>query len=349
MKKTAFVLLAALLALSFSACGGAPDAMADTTGADTTTLETTMVDTTMVDTVTADTAPTAGGAAVYMTAEVTPEGLQAVYEALGTAPGDGDKVAVKVSTGEPPASNYLRRELIGDFVRELGGTYVECNTAYGGQRTATAMHYQVAADHGFEPIVLMDDEGDMEIPVEGGLRLKADLVGKKTGDFNFHVVLSHFKGHQMAGYGGALKQLSIGYGSFRGKNMIHSGGKSADTWAGAEQDAFLEAMADASKGVIGYIKNLEGGQLIYINVMNRLSVDCDCNGNPAEPDIHDIGILASLDPVALDKACLDLVYAAEGSESFIRRVEAQNGAHVIEAAEALGIGSSAYTLESVDG
>jgi uncharacterized Fe-S center protein len=287
-------------------------------------------------------------ATVYFTTDVSPEGLSAVYEALGIAPGEGDKVAVKVNTGEPPSSNYLRQELIGDFVKGLNGTYVECNTAYGGQRASAAMHYQVAADHGFEPIVLMDDDAEIEIPIEGGLRLETGTVGTHIGDFNFHIVLSHFRGHQIAGYGGALKQLSIGYGSFHGKNLIHTAGNNANQWFGGEQNEFLEAMADASKGVVNYVEGLDNGQIIFINVMNNLSIDCDCNGNPAEPDIHDIGILASTDPVALDQACIDLVYEAEGNESFVRRVEGQNGVHVIEAAEQIGLGSRTYDLIDIN-
>jgi uncharacterized Fe-S center protein len=210
------------------------------------------------------------------------------------------------------------------------------------------MHYQVAADHGFEPIVLMDDGGETEIPIEGGLQLETDTVGVHIADFNFHIVLSHFKGHQIAGYGGALKMLSIGYGSFHGKNLIHTAGNNANQWFGGDQDEFLEAMADASKGVVSYVKGLENGQIIFINVMNRLSIDCDCNGNPAEPDIHDIGILASTDPVALDQACMDLIYQAEGNESFVRRVEGQNGVHVIEAAEQIGLGSRTYDLIDIN-
>lgn len=285
---------------------------------------------------------------VYMTANMTPDGLQAVYEALGITPKATDKVAIKVSTGEPPASNYLRQDLIGDFAKGLNGTYIECNTAYGGQRASAAMHYQVAKDHGFDPIVLMDDEGEMEIPIEGGLVLKTDIVGTKIGDFNFHIVLSHFKGHAMAGYGGALKQLSIGYGTTKGKNLIHTGGKSATQFMGGDQTAFLESMADASKGVVSFVQGLEGGQILYINVMNRLSIDCDCNGRPSEPDIHDIGILASIDPVALDRACLDLIYQAEGNASFLRRVEQLNGAHVMAAAEQIGLGTQKYTLVNLD-
>lgn len=285
---------------------------------------------------------------VYMTSVISPKGLLAAYEALGIAPAEGDRVAIKVSTGEPPSSNYLRQELIGDFVKGLNGTYVECNTAYGGQRASTKMHYQVAADHGFEPIVLLDDDGDMEIPIEGGLQLETDIVGAHLADYNFHVELSHFKGHQMAGYGGALKQLSIGYATTVGKNLIHTGGNSTTQMFGGNQDEFTEAMADASKGVVDYILNMYDGQVIYINVMNRLSIDCDCDGSPAEPDIHDIGILASTDPVALDQACIDLIYKAEGNESFIRRLEGKNGIHVIEVAEQIGLGSRDYTLESLD-
>jgi uncharacterized Fe-S center protein len=186
----------------------------------------------------------------------------------------------------------------------------------------------------------------MEIPIDGGKHLTTDAVGSHFADFDFHIVLSHFKGHQIAGYGGALKQLSIGYGSFRGKNLIHTAGNNANQWFGGDQDEFLEAMADAAKGVVDYA-NAKGG-ILFINVMNRLSIDCDCNGNPAEPDIHDIGVLASTDPVALDQACLDLIYEADGNESFVRRVESQNGVHVIEAAEQIGLGSREYTLENID-
>jgi uncharacterized Fe-S center protein len=251
-------------------------------------------------------------------------------------------------TGEPPASNYLKPELIKDLVQLVNGTLVECNTAYGGRRASTAMHYQVAEDHGFTeiaPVVLMDDEGEMKIPIEGGKHLTTDTVGSHFADFDYHIVLSHFKGHQIAGYGGALKQLSIGYASFHGKNLIHTAGNNENQWFGGDQDEFLEAMADAAKGVV----DATNGNILFINVMNRLSIDCDCNGNPAEPDIHDIGVLASLDPVALDQACLDLIYEAEGNESFVRRVEGQNGAHVLGAAEEIGLGSRTYELISIDG
>jgi uncharacterized Fe-S center protein len=286
-------------------------------------------------------------AAVYMAPEISAKGLKAVYGALGIAPKEGDRVAVKVSTGEPPSSNYLRQDLIGDFVKGLNGTYVECNTAYGGQRASTNLHYEVAKEHGFEPIALLDAESEMEIPVSGGLQLKTATVGARMADYNFYVVLSHFKGHQMAGYGGALKQLSIGLASSTGKALIHSAGNSASDIFGGDQDDFLESMADASKAAVDYIRSLDGGQLVYINVMNRLSIDCDCNGNPAEPDIHDIGILASTNPVALDQACLDLIYKADGNESFVQRVESLNGVRTIEAAEQIGLDSRAYTIINV--
>ena len=234
---------------------------------------------------------------VYMTREITPEGLMAVYQALQWEP--QGRVAVKLSTGEPPASNYLRPELIAGLVQSLDGTIVECNTAYGGSRAETAMHYQVAEDHGFTAIAdfqILDEEGSMTLPVQGGTRLSENYVGAAFDDYDSYLVLSHFKGHSMAGYGGAIKNISIGLGSSEGKAWIHSAGSSRTNPWGGDQDAFLESMAEAGKSVSDYL----GDQIVYINVMNRLSVDCDCDGNPAEPDMHDIGILASTDPVALD-------------------------------------------------
>jgi uncharacterized Fe-S center protein len=345
------LLLLVLVASLFTACSSAGNNSGSQSiqqSSETNPSPATETDATSSDMPTKPVVEYAPAATVYMTTDITPEGLQAVYEALGITPNLDDKVAVKVTTGEPPASNFLRQELIGEFVKGINGTYVECNTAYGGQRANAAMHYQVAADHGFEPIVLMDDEGEQEIPVVGGLQLETNTVGSKLADFNFHVVLSHFKGHQIAGYGGALKMLSIGYGSFHGKNLIHTAGNNPNQWFGGDQDDFMESMADASKGVVDYINAMDGGQVIFINVMNRLSIDCDCNGHPSEPDIHDIGILASTDPVALDQACIDLIYKAEGNESFVRRVEAQNGVHVIEAAEQIGLGSRVYTTVIID-
>ena len=238
-----------------------------------------------------------GTPVVYMTQEITPEGLMAVYQALQWEP--QGRVAAKLSTGEPPASNYLRPELIAGLVQSLDGTIVECNTAYGGSRAETAMHYQVAEDHGFTAIAdfqILDEDGSMTLPVQGGTRLSENYVGAAFDDYDSYLVLSHFKGHSMAGYGGAIKNISIGLGSSEGKAWIHSAGSSLTNPWGGDQDAFLESMAEAGKSVSDYL----GDQIVYINVMNRLSVDCDCDGNPAEPDMHDIGILASTDPVALD-------------------------------------------------
>lgn len=287
-----------------------------------------------------------GTPVVYMTREITPEGLMAVYQALQWEP--QGRVAVKLSTGEPPASNYLRPELIAGLVQSLDGTIVECNTAYGGSRAETAMHYQVAEDHGFTAIAdfqILDEEGSMTLPVQGGTRLSENYVGAAFEDYDSYLVLSHFKGHSMAGYGGAIKNISIGLGSSEGKVWIHSAGSSRTNPWGGDQDAFLESMAEAGKSVSDYL----GNQIVYINVMNRLSVDCDCDGNPAEPDMHDIGILASTDPVALDQACIDLVYGAEDGQSLVNRIESRNGLHTLEHAQQIGLGSRSYELVSIDG
>ena len=291
----------------------------------------------------------ATGSVVYMTTDISPEGLMAVYEALRWTP--SGKVAVKLSTGEPPASNYLRPELIKDLVQSVDGTIVECNTAYGGSRAETAMHYQVAEDHGFTAIAdfqIQDEEGSMALPVEGGTRLTENYVGAAFADYDSYLVLSHFKGHAMAGFGGAIKNISIGLGSSEGKSWIHSGGTSLTSPWGGEQDAFLESMAEAGKSVSDYLGN--GEHIVYINVMNRLSVDCDCDGNPAEPDMHDIGILASVDPVALDQACIDLIYEQQDGDgaSLVSRIESRNGLHTLEHAEEIGLGSRTYELMSVD-
>lgn len=284
---------------------------------------------------------------VYMTTDISPEGLAAVYEALNWTP--TGNVAVKLSTGEPPASNYLRVELIGDLVRSFDSpTIVECNTAYGGSRAATAAHMQVAADHGYTSIAdvdILDAEGSSSIPVTGGSHLTENFVGSHFQNYDSYIVLSHFKGHAMAGFGGAIKNISIGLGSSEGKCWIHSGGTSRTSPWGGDQDAFLESMGEAGSAVV----NALDGQIVYVNVMNRLSVDCDCDGNPAEPDMHDIGILASTDPVALDQACVDLVYAAEDGASLIRRMESRNGIHTLEHAEDIGLGSRSYRLIGVGG
>lgn len=281
---------------------------------------------------------------VYFTDDISPEGLVRVYEALNWEP--SGKVAVKLSTGEPPYSNYLRPELIEDLVQKLDGTIVECNTAYGGSRAATAEHYQVAEDHGYTEIAdfqILDEYGSIEIPVNGGDRLTGDLVGAHFPDYESYVILSHFKGHAMAGYGGAIKNISIGLASSMGKVRIHSGGTSDTHWHDELHTEFLECMAEAGKGVSDYL----GDRIVYINVMNRLSIDCDCDGYPEEPDIHDIGILASTDPVALDQACLDLIWKAEGNERFINRVNELTGLHTLEHAEKVGLGSRSYQLEDI--
>lgn len=285
-----------------------------------------------------------GTSLVYMTTDISPQGLAAVYEALGASP--SGNIAIKLSTGEP-GSNYLRTDLIGEFVMSFDSpTIVECNTAYGGSRSNTAMHYQVAKDHGYTAIAkvdIMDEKGSMILPVEGGDNLTENYVGMHFGNYNYYIILSHFKGHAMAGYGGAIKNISIGIASSEGKAHIHSGGTGGNMWGG-DQDAFLESMAEAGKSVVDYLD----GNILYINVMNRLSVDCDCDGNPSEPDMHDIGILASFDPVALDQACVDLVYSAKDGQSLIRRIESRNGLHTLEQAEKIGLGSRNYKLVSVD-
>ena len=293
--------------------------------------------------------PESSDPVVFFTSDISPKGLMSVYEALGV--NLSGKVAVKLSTGEPPASNYLRPELIKDLVQSVDGTIVECNTAYGGSRAQTAMHYQVAKDHGFTDIAnfqILDENGSMTLPVSGGSVLKENYVGKAFADYDSYLILSHFKGHSMAGFGGAIKNISIGLGSSEGKAWIHSGGTSKKNAWGGKQDAFLEAMAEAGKSVADYLGN--GERIVYVNVMNRLSVDCDCDGHPAEPDMHDIGILASIDPVALDQACIDLIYAQKDAEgaSLVSRIESKNGLHTLEHAADIGLGSRAYKLVNIN-
>ena len=278
---------------------------------------------------------------VYFISDISPQSLVAAYEALGVSlPG---RVGVKMSTGESERSNYLRPALIADLIHLVNGTIVECNTAYGGSRASTAMHRQQAKDNGLLDVAeldILDEEGSMELPIPGGRRITVDYVGSHFANYDSYLVLSHFKGHAMAGFGGAIKNISIGFGSSMGKVWIHSGGtkKSGSIWG--EQDPFLEGMADAAKGVDTYM----GDNIVYISVMNRLSVDCDCDGNPAEPDMHDIGILASTDPLAIDQAAIDLVYAMPDSGSLISRIERQNGLHTLDAGEANSLGSRYYRL-----
>ena len=285
----------------------------------------------------------AGVSKVYMLKDITPQNMIRLYDALGRkAKG---KVAVKLSTGEPGGHNFLQPTLIKDLVKKVNGTIVECNTAYGGGRADTDSHLKAAADHGFTAIAkvdIMDADGEVALPVQGGKHLKEDFVGSHYLDYDFTVVLSHFKGHAMGGFGGALKNISIGIASSAGKAWIHTAGKTkTDLWNNLpEQDHFLESMAEAAKAVTTH----------YISVMNRLSVDCDCDSNPEEPKMADIGMLASLDPVALDKACVDLVYASPdpGRVHLIERMESRHGIHIVEHAEALGMGSQRYDLVSLD-
>jgi uncharacterized Fe-S center protein len=283
---------------------------------------------------------------VYFTGDISPAGLMTVYNALGQKPDNAavaqGKVAVKISTGEPPNSNYLRPELIKDLVQSVNGTIVESNTAYGGRRASTALHKQVARDHGFTAIAnvdILDEDGSVSLPVRGGSRLEENFVGSHFRNYDYYIVLSHFKGHAMSGLGGAIKNISIGIASSEGKSWIHTGGRSK-SGIGGDQTAFLDSMAEAGKAVVDSLN----GKILYINVMNRLSVDCDCNGNPAEPDMHDIGILASLDPVALDKACVDLVYAASDGRALIQRMESRNGIRTINHGAEIGLGSLQYEL-----
>ncbi len=289
--------------------------------------------------------PAADGSTVYFTHNVDSTALQAVFAAIGQNLGDG-RVGVKLSSGEPGGNHYLQPSLIEGLVSSVSGTIVECNTAYGGERSTTEAHYQVAADHGFSDIAdfqIMDEEGSLSLPVEGGHHLSEDLVGAAFRDYDGFLVLSHFKGHAMAGFGGALKNTSIGLASREGKLLIHSAGANRTSWQSAAQDAFLESMADACKAVLTAQPNM-----LFVNVMNNLSVDCDCDSNPAPPKMADIGILASTDPVALDQACVDLVYASDDdSADLIERMESRNGVHVLEAAQSLGVGSRAYELVEI--
>lgn len=288
---------------------------------------------------------------VYFFKEISSDNLVKIYEALGReAKG---KVAVKLSTGEPGGHNFLQPSLIKALVQKVNGTIVECNTAYGGGRADTESHLKAAADHGFTaiaPVVIMDAEGEVELPVEGGKHLKFDIVGKDFLNYDFTIILSHFKGHAMGGFGGAIKNMSIGIASSNGKAWIHSAGKTrvpAEAWKNlSEQDDFLESMAEAAKAVADHC----GDRILYISVANNLSVDCDCDASPEEPRMGDIGILASLDPVALDRACTDLVRSSEdpGKVHLIERIDSRHGMHTLDHAEALGMGSQKYELVTLD-
>lgn len=300
----------------------------------------------------ATTSTTDSVATVYFIKEISPENLMKIYNALGREA--HGKVGVKISTGESMKSNQLSPRLIAPLVNSVNGTLIECNTAYPGNRNTTEAHLQAIKDHGYTviaPVDIMDAEGDTAIIVTGGKHLPYDIVGKHFLNYDFMVVLSHFKGHAMGGLGGALKNISIGIGSSDGKTWIHTAGKTrnpAELWSNLpEQDMFLESMADACKGVIDHIGR---DNVLYINVANNLSVDCDCNGNPATPEMKDLGIFASLDPVALDRACVDAVFnsADPGKGDLIERINSRHGTHTITAAEQLGLGSQKYKIVTIE-
>ncbi len=291
-------------------------------------------------------------AKVYFTKEITPESVIKMYEKLGKElPG---KVAVKLHSGEQGNQNYIRPEFVKAIVERVNGTVVECNAAYEGARNSTEKHKKLIEDHGWTKyfdVDIMDADGDdMVLDILNGKVLKQNFVGKNMKNYDSMLVLSHFKGHPMGGYGGALKQLSIGCASSEGKSWIHSAGKTKDqtiVWNNLpEQNLFLESMADAASSVVNYFKD----NILFINVMCNLSVDCDCCAVAEDPCMKDIGILASTDPIAIDQACIDLVYNSKdpGRDHFVERVERQNGTHTIDAAAELGFGTKEYELINVD-
>ncbi len=297
---------------------------------------------------------------VYFTKDITPESLVSIYEALGVN-SEGKRVAVKISTGESSRTNYLRPAFIKGLVQKVNGNIVECNTAYGGSRSTTSAHRRAIAERGFNDIAtvdIMDEEGEMQLPVTDTRHIKHDIVGSHLQNYDLMINLAHFKGHAMGGFGGVLKNASIGVASTAGKAYIHSAGKTDDpelTWtkeyiaAGPTQDLFLESMAAAAQAVHNYM----GGKVIYINVMNNMSVDCDCDGSPDAPMLKDMGILASLDPVAVDQACLDKVFNYKGrpgddNKPLIERINRQHGTYITQYAEKIGLGSKSYILIDID-
>ncbi len=287
---------------------------------------------------------------VYFTKEITPQSLVKIFKELDVSM--KGSVAVKISTGEPGGHNFLQPDLIGPLVKELKGTIVECNTAYPGRRDTSEEHWKAIKEHGFleiAPCDILDEYGDMAIPVDGGAHLKENYVGEHLKNYDSMLMLSHFKGHAMGGFGGALKNMSIGVASSRGKNLIHNSGVMGDfeSMFTADHDSFLESMADADKSVMEYMGR---ENIVYINVANKLSIDCDCDAHPHDPEMADIGIFASLDPVALDQASVDAVYNSEdeGKAALIERMESLNGIHTGEAAAALGLGSREYEIISID-
>ena len=284
---------------------------------------------------------------VYFSPVITPEKVLELFRLVDKdLPG---KVAIKLHSGEKGNQNFLKPEFWKPIIDHVGGTVVECNTAYDGERNVTERHVRLLADHGWSkhfPVDLLDAQGpDLELAIPGGKVLSENYVGKNLANYDSLLVLSHFKGHPMGGYGGALKQLSIGVASSYGKAYIHGAGDPAKIWS-ADHDSFLESMADAAKSVIDYFS----GNLIYVNVMKNMSVDCDCCAVAEDPCMGDIGILVSTDPIAIDQACVDLVNASNdpGKEHLLKRINSRNGVHTIEAAAALGYGSREYTLVEVE-
>ncbi len=284
---------------------------------------------------------------VYFTREITPQAMVRMYETLGIKlPG---RVAVKLHSGEVGNQNFLRPDFMKPVIDHVKGTIVECNTAYEGQRNTTEAHKATMKLHGWTDIAevdIMDETGELELPVPDGRRIHKNFVGANLKKYDSMLVLSHFKGHPMGGFGGALKNISIGIASSHGKAYIHGAGNVAKIWS-SDHDSFLESMADAAKSVLDYF----GEKIVFINVMKNMSVDCDCCAVAEDPAMADIGILASVDPVALDQACLDLVYASDdpGREHLLERIESRNGVHTVEAAAALGAGSREYELVEISG
>lgn len=283
---------------------------------------------------------------VYFSRTITPDTVLRLYKLVGKElPG---KVAVKVHSGEKGNQNFLHPDFWKEIIDYVGGTVVECNTAYEGARNTTPKHLALLEDHGWNryfTVDLLDAQGpDLELPIPGGKVIHKNFVGKDIANYDSMLVLSHFKGHPMGGYGGALKQLSIGFASSYGKAYIHGAGDPKQMWT-ADHDSFLESMADAASSVVEYFK----GNAVYINVMKNMSVDCDCCAVAEDPCLADMGVLASTDPIAIDQACIDLVYGCDdpGKAHFLERVESRNGVHTIESAAALGIGSREYELVEV--
>ena len=292
---------------------------------------------------------------VYVTRDISPESLVKIYKSLGV-PAQG-RVAVKISTGESGNPNYLKPTLIKDLVYEVNGTIVECNTAYGGKRNTFEAHWQTIREHGFDSLFavdLMDEDGDMKIPVRDRKNIKYDIVGKHLARYDFMINLAHFKGHPMGGLGGVLKNASIGVASANGKAYIHTAGYQEvveGLWNHTEnQDGFLESMAAAAQAVHNYFGE---GRVIYISVMNNMTVDCDCVSHPKPVELKDYGILASTDPVALDQACVDIIMGMEPSEGndnrpLVNRINQKHGTHTIDWAEKIGLGSKQYTIVNID-